>query len=175
MAINFTNLNELKMYIQAQINSVLKEEVVEAIKDEAIKQAKENVYPAYGMIGDGEPVIYHPQYDPDARRRYDDGGLIDRDNFEGTMPSDGTIEVRNIAKPAEWPNWDNKVSNLSELIEYGHGGSGGQYKYKKGKYTFGDFRQPRPFMGPAQEELASGNKLNNVIKEGLKRRGLTVK
>lgn len=163
MAINFTNLNELKMYIQTQINSVLKEEVVDEITGIATTMADSNVYGAYYNIYSHEPNMYE--------RRYGSGGLVDPDNFEGIMPGSGVIEVRNIAKP------DGAAFNLSELVEYGDGGGSGgaKYTYWKGVDTVGDFRDPRPFMGPTQEELAKGDTLKNIIKEGLERRGLTVK
>ena len=163
LAITFTNLNELKMYIQAQINSTLKEEVVDEITGIATTMAYNNVYGAYYNKYTHEPNMYV--------RRYGSGGLVDPDNFQGTMPESGVIEVRNITEP------DGGGFNLSELIEYGdgNGGDGAKYHYGKGVNTVGDFHDPRPFMGPTQEELAKGNTLKNIIKEGLKRRGLTVK
>ena len=163
MAITFTNLDELKMYIQAQINSVLKEEVVDEITGIATTMAYNNVYGAYYNKYTHEPNMYE--------RRYGSGGLVDPDNFEGTMPESGVIEVRNITSP------DGAAFNLSELIEYGDGGGsdGAKYHYWPGVDTVGDFRNPRPFMEPTQEKLAKGDTLKNIIKEGLKRRGLTVK
>ena len=166
MAINFTNLNELKMYIQAQINSTLENEVVDEVTNKAIEEARKNVYGAYYYSQTYEPVIYD--------RRYEDGGLIDPENFKGSMPQPGVIEIRNITPPH--PRYDlGNVFNLSELIEYGDGGPGGYYNFPKGEGTYGDFHPPRPFMNPTKEKLSKGDTLKNIIKEGLKRRGLTVK
>ena len=163
MTITLTNLSDLKMYIQAQINSTLKEEVVDEIAAIATTMAHSNVYSAYYNRQSHQPNMYE--------RRYGEGGLVDPDNFEGIMPKNGVIEVRNIAEP------DGGGFNLSELIEYGDGGGsdGAKYHYGKGANTVGDFHDPRPFMGPTQEELAKGDTLKNIIKEGLERRGLTVK
>ena len=42
MAITFINLDELKMYIQAQINSTLENEVVDEVTNKAIEEARKN-------------------------------------------------------------------------------------------------------------------------------------
>lgn len=167
MAIVFSNLGELKMYIQSQINGVLRSDVKDEVVNTAIRKARENVYGAYYNKDTHEPNMYV--------RRYENEGLIDRENFESTMPADGVLEVKNIAQPQPAEIWKNPVYNLSELIEYGHGGGGGEYQYKKGHNTIGDFRPPRPFINPAKEELSQGDTLKNIIKKGLKKSGLTVK
>lgn len=167
MAITFNNLSELKMYVQAQINGTLKSDVKDQVTDMAIQEARDSVYGAYYNKDTHEPNMYI--------RRYSNGGLIDVENFEGTMPSDGVFEIRNITQPQSAGHWDNPVYNLSELIEYGDGGTGGDYKYHKGDNTTGDFRPPRPFMEPTKEKLSKGNTLKDIIKKGLQRRGLTVK
>ena len=153
----------MKTHVQAQIDSVLKEEVVDEITGIATTMARNNVYGAYYNKHTHEPNMYV--------RRYGSGGLVDPDNFEGTMPESGVMEVRNIAAP------DGAAFNLSELIEYGNGGGsdGAKYDYSPGVDTVGDFRNPRPFMEPTQEQLARGDTLKNIIKKGLERRGLTVK
>ena len=161
MAIILNNLSDLKMYVQAQINATLRTDVKDKVTDMAIKEARENVYAAYYP-----PVIYN--------RRYESGGLIDPENFVGTMPQPGVIEIRNTTPPH--PNYDfGNVINLSELIEYGDGGPGGYYNFPKGKDTYGDFHPPRPFMNPTKEKLSKGDTLKNIIKNGLQRHGLTVK
>ena len=177
MSTVFTSLKQLQRYLEVQIEDTLLNDVKEKVIDNAINKAIENVYGAYGSNSTGQPNVYNPKYAPN-RRRYNGGGLIDRKNFEGIISTTGTLEIRNITKPeaapgADW-EWNNPVYNLSELIEYGHGGGGGYYAFGKGADTFGDFRPPRPFMIPTQDEFARGSTLKNIIKQGLKRHGLTV-
>lgn len=162
MGLTFTSVKGLEKYLQAQIDSVLLTEITEEATKTAIAHAHRNVYDAYWNQYTFEPNIYE--------RRYEKGGLIDPKNFEGKLVDTGTLEFRSIVQPQKKPEWDNVVHNLSELIEFGHSSRGGNYKYPKGKDTYGYFKPPRPFIGPTADTLSRPNVLKHYFVKGLKRR-----
>lgn len=167
MATIVTNLSALAQKINAQIDDVLSNEIMEATVKVAQVMGEAYVYGAYGSNKTGQPNMY-------VRRGDINGGLTDKESFVGMIPLPGTLEVRNVAKPNSNFPGRNKVSNLAQLVELGDG-NGGRYSYKKGEDTFGDFHDPRPFMENTQKEMGVGNTLNNLMKAGLKRRGLTIR
>ena len=159
MAITLTNLNDLKVYIQAQINSALADEVKTAVAETAEKVGLDVVYGAYQS-----PVIYE--------RRHGSGeSLLDPENFSGEVDN-GVLTVKSTAKPnySYYGANDYTIKSLAELVEYGNGYGGQRYSFPVKEIT-----EPRPFMAKTAEELGSNNALKEALKEGLKRRGLAVK
>lgn len=162
---DFKNVKQLHNYLQDAINDVLGTDMLKGVVQVAQIMGDLYVYKAYGSNITGEPNIY-------VRRKLDGGGLLDKENFIGTIISPGTLEVKNVAKPnAAFPG-RHKVKDLAQLVEYGDG-RGGRYSYKKGADTFGDFNQARPFMRATQKEFDLGNATRNFIVEKLEERGLT--
>ena len=167
MATIVTNLDALVGKLYATINDVLSDEVLTTAVKVAQILGEAYVYGAYGSNSTGKPNVY-------VRRGNDGGGLLDKESFVGMIPSSGMLEIRNVAKPnPDFPGRQ-KVKNLAQLVELGDG-NGGRYSYKKGEDTFGDFHDPRPFMENTQKEMGVGNTLTNLMKAGLKKRGLTVR
>lgn len=159
MAINFTNLNELKMYIQAQINSALADEVKTEVAETAERVGLGAVYGVYQS-----PAIYE--------RRHGSGeSLLDPENFSGEVDN-GVLTVKSTAAPNYSYHGANDytVKSLAELVEFGDGYNGQRYSFPVKEIT-----EPRPFMAKTTEELGSNNALKEALKKGLERRGLTVK
>ena len=166
MATIVTNLDALVGKLYATIDNVLSNEIMDASVKVAQIMGEVYVYGAYGSNSTGQPNMY-------VRRGDANGGLTDKESFTQAIAPRGTLDIRNIAKPnPDFPGRQ-KVKNLAQLVELGDG-NGGRYSYKKGEDTFGDFHDPRPFMETAQKEMGAGNTLANLMKAGLKKRGLTV-
>ena len=159
MAITFTNLNDLKVYIQAQIDSALVVDVKTEVAETAERVGRGVVYGAYQ-----NPVMYW--------RRHGSGeSLLDPENFSGEADN-GVLTVKSTATPNYSYNGANDytVKSLAELVEYGDG-----YKGQRYSFPVKEIKEPRPFMAETAEELESNNALKEALKNGLKRRGLTVK
>ena len=159
MAITFTNLNDLKMYIQAQIDSALVVDVKTEVAETAERVGRGVVYGAYQS-----PVMY-------GRRHGSGESLLDPENFSGEADN-GVLTVKSTATPNYSYNGANDytVKSLAELVEYGDG-----YKGQRYSFPVKEIKEPRPFMAETAEELESNNALKEALKNGLKRRGLTVK
>lgn len=154
----FKDLSAAIKYIKSAIDDTLENEVADAVKEEQTDAVKRVVYGAYGSKADGEPKQYV--------RRKESGGLADPNNMVPTVV-DGVLEVWNITPV------DNGYGNdgyLAGDIVY----SGGPYNYSKGKDTFGDFRQPRDFIGGTYENLRASKSYLTALKSGLQKRGLKV-
>ena len=159
MTITLTNLSDLKMYIQAQINSTLKDEIKAEVAETAGRIGLSVVYGAYQS-----PSIYN--------RRYGSGeSLLDPENFSGEVDN-GVLTVKSTATPDYSYHGENDytIKSLAELVEYGDGYNGQRYSF-----PVKEIKEPRPFMAKTAEELESNNALKEALKNGLKRRGLTVK
>ena len=158
MAITFTNLNDLKVYIQAQIDSALSDDVKTEVAKTAERVGLSVVYGAYQS-----PTIYE--------RRHGSGeSLLDPENFSGDADR-GVLTVKSTAKPnySYYGANDYTIKSLAELVEYGNGYGGQRYSYPVKEIV-----EPRPFMAKTAEELGRNNALKEALKKGLERRGLTV-
>ena len=158
MAITFTNLDELKMYIQAQINSALSDEVKTEVAETAERVGLGVVYGAYQS-----PAMYE--------RRHGSGeSLLDPENFSGEVDN-GVLTVKSTAAPNYSYHGANDytVKSLAELVEHGDGYNGQRYSFPVKEIT-----EPRPFMAKTAAEVESNNALKEALKKGLTRRGLTV-
>lgn len=141
-------LDGLKKRIAACINNALREEVTDAIRAEEQKKIDELVYDVYS------PKVYE--------RRDTDGGLIADENIVGTVKA-GTLSVANITPPNPYAR-DGATTNKSLIatIETGQG-----YDYEN--------PGPRPFIDATIDSLRASNKVEEALKNGLKRQGLIVK
>ena len=158
LEISFKNLNELKSYIQAQIDSTLAVEVKTEVAETAARVGRGVVYGAYP-----NPVMYE-------RRRGSGESLLDPENFVGEAVN-GVLTVKSTAEPnyAYGGASDYTVKSLAELVEYGDG-----YKGQRYSFPVKEIKEPRPFMAKTAEALEGNNVLKEALKKGLKRRGLTV-
>lgn len=96
-------------------------------------------------------------YDPKVyvRQGYN-GGLIDQDNIEVSMVDDNTLSVENIRFDGD--------REVAQIIETGRGYD----------YSFEYSGVLRPFTEETRKEMRNG-KAQNLMKQGLVKRGLTVK
>lgn len=152
------NLNELAKQLEKYVQSALKNEVTEKVKDVMQDKVQSEVYDAYTSYSD------HP--DAYVRRKENDG-LMDRDNMIGTV-NGNTLSVENVTRLSDTGYYE------AGLIEYGHDNGYGEYDYNPAENSVGDFRQPRPFLEETRIELANG-KAKESLKKGLKRQGINVK
>lgn len=142
-------LNGLKKKIEACVNKALREEVTDAIRKEEQEQIHENVYSEY------TPQVYE--------RRYFAGGLIADENIVGAVKA-GQLTVVNVTPPN--PNARDGATtdkNLVSVIETGVG------------YDYSPHPGSRPFIQPTIDSLRASNKVEESLKQGLRKQGLTVK
>jgi hypothetical protein len=149
--------------IRKKIDESLKAEVADAVRDEEMIAIATTVYAAYGNNSTGEPNVYE--------RRGSDGGLADPNNMPSEV-NDGTLRVWNItpANSEYPPDYGNDGFTAGEIVL-----NGGPYHHPKGANTFGDFHLPRDFIGATYSGLRSSKTHVSALKEGLTKRGLTVK
>ena len=154
-------LEKANKQIVQKINKALDDEVAEAVKQEEVETISEVVYGVY------TPKIY--------RRRGDLGGMADIYNIDHTVHN-GTLKVVNNTDPNPGGTMNNDAVTvgkyLDQLIEYGHGGSGGFYDFPKRGAAF---MKPRPFTKETIKHLAQNKAHVDALRNGLKRRGLKVK
>jgi hypothetical protein len=144
----FKNLADLEKYLKKEIDSVLKDDVIDAVRDAQQRAIQEVVYDSY------VPEIYE--------RRERDGGLQDSSNMVGSV-DDGVLIVENITPFNEDYGMSKFApSSLTELVI--RGGKG--YLYN------GDFRRPRDFLTKTVKILEENQAVQKTIKFSLKRRGI---
>lgn len=153
------NFSELAKLIQKKIDSALRNEVTEKVKDVMQDKVQSEVYDVYTSNSDH----------PDAYiRREEDSGLKDRDNMIGIV-KDGVLSVENVTRMQDTGYYE------AGLIEYGNNAGYGNYDYSPAKNSVGDFRQSRPFIEETRRELDRTDVHVEAMKKGLKRQGLDIK
>jgi hypothetical protein len=113
--------------------------------------AEEVIRTMQEKIEDEVYSVYEPRV---YERQGYQGGLVDPKNIEVTVESDNTIAVENIRFDGD--------REVAQIVESGQG------------YQF-DFPYngaPRPFTEKTREELQSTDRLNQAMKQGLKKRGI---
>lgn len=156
MNVTFQSLAQLKRYLEVQIEDTLMSDVKDEVANMIEESGLENVYAVY------TPRVYR-------RRRETGGSLLDPKNYVGET-NNGELTITSTASPDYGYKGinDYTVKSLAELVEYGHGYNGQYYSYPFEKMG------PRPFIKPTIDKLAEGNTLKDIVKNGLKRHGLTV-
>ena len=144
-------LNGLKKKIEACVNKALREEVTDAIRKEEQDKIKQEVYSAYNPP--------NPVYE----RRYHSGGLIADENIVGTVRG-GKLTVVNNTPPN--PNARDGATTNKDLVSVIETGVGYDYTPHPGA---------RPFIQPTIDSLRASNKVEESLKQGLKKQGLNVK
>lgn len=150
--------------VQSQVDSVLSNEVFEAVKEEESAAIDAEVYGVY------TPKKY--------RNRGLGAGMADPSNIvmDGGSASNGKLIVKNITEPNPTGCEDNwRVTtdkNLPELIEYGHGYKSMGYDFPRNGQRY---MEPRPFTKKTIENLKVNKAHIEAMKTGLKKRGLNIK
>lgn len=160
---SFKDLKSLFSYIEKNIESIMANEVSEAVKDEMQRQVFDVVYQAYP----------EPKYPIEYERRgwkEGSGGLADREVMEATVIKgrDGiTLSVVNMARGS-----DNEQLLLAPLVEYGDGVYGYyDYPYNQDN-TAWKFLSPRPFIEATRESLKESGLHAEVLKQELNKKGI---
>lgn len=146
---NFSNLNELKKYLQEQITDSLKTDVSEKSIELMEEHIKKDVYEAY------------TPYSTDSRTPYYKRTYKLLNSNETNMIDDNTLELTNTRSEEERDRY------IVSVIEYGKG------------YEWGYTRNldeeigERPFIENTAKDLKDG-KAKDFMAEALKKRGLNV-
>lgn len=153
-------LERINRQLAPKINDVLAHEVADAVREQEADAIRDVVYGAY------TPKLYH--------RRGDIDGLADPYNITAEVQN-GTLIVKNEAlpNPGDTLNDDAVTTgkHLDELVEFGHGGSGGFYDFPKSGAAF---MRPRPFTAETKARLKRSKKHVKSFLQGLKKRGVDI-
>lgn len=154
-------LERIAAKLAPKIDDALEHEVADAIREEEAETIAEVVYGVY------TPKMY--------RRRGDMGGFADPYNIEAEVKN-GRLTVKNTTEPNPGGTLNDDAvttgKHLDELIEYGHGSSGGFYDFPK---RGASFMKPRPFTAKTIEHLRKNKAHLDALKAGLKRLGIKTK
>jgi hypothetical protein len=159
----FKNLTELNKYLNQQMRDVMNNEMAQMVKTKESESVEKNVYQAY-TPNNGEPFVY--------QRRRENGGLADTKNM--------MHQVKNVANGVEL-SVENRTKGkddkfqLDTLIEYGDGTDGKEYEYKSNRDGTADqYLRARPFTERTEEAIAQSNEHVQIMRNGLKTRGIGV-
>lgn len=159
----FKSLTELNKYLNTQMRSVMENEMAQMVKKEESDSVQKNVYQQY-QPNNGEPYIYE--------RRKENGGLADKSNMKSkvkNVPNGLELSVENITKGK-----DDKF-RIDDLVEYGDGTNGKEYEYKDNRSdTADEYLRARPFTEKTAENILQSNAHVQVMKNGLKAKGIDV-
>lgn len=143
MSRDFNSIEELFANVTNDFIKVMKNEVTEEFKDKHQEVIEEVVYNVY------DPINY--------LRRYENDGLLDRDNMKSKVTKKGDLielEFTNETTVSPYTYDSNRGDRLDEIIEHG---TGGVYEYS----------QPRPFMEETQKRVDSNRILEKCLKSKL--------
>ena len=143
MSKDFDSIEKLFTSISNDFIKVMKNEVTEEFKDKHQEVIEEVVYNVY------DPIDYP--------RRYENDGLLDRDNMKSKVKKIGDfieLEFENETTVSPYTYDSNRGDRLDEIIEYG---TGGIYEYS----------QPRPFIEETQKRVDSERILEKCLKSKL--------
>lgn len=162
------NLKELERELKKRVENALVTEVSDVVTDVMYQHIGLDVYDVYNPI----------EYD----RRFDEDGLLDRNNILPVLQGDMKLSVKNItlgnkhvnlrkyyksggylSTPIISKNYNKPIANV---IETGQG-----YDVHRWEYD----GVPRPFMKNTHDDLKDNHYHTIALKEGLKRQGLEVK
>lgn len=157
----FKNLNSALKHVQKIVNETLLNEVTNAVKVAEIEHVMDDVYtrPTSGAY----------------KRRYADGGLGDVNNLKESLASDGVLVVSNETPFNPYLNGVDASGGLSlnsgnaldGLVNFGDGWHDYYYDYS--------MCGPTNFIEKAVDDLKSSGEHVKAMKDGLQKRGLTVK
>ena len=128
---------------QQDLNEVLLGDAAEAVKDIMQQKLDQNVY------------SYDASDQAMATRRYDDGGLADRENMVAHVEPGLTLVVEDVAPFQEAGEY--KGIDLSDVVQkalHGYNQPG-----------------PRPFTADTESECITSGSVLNAINNGLRQRG----
>lgn len=143
-------MSSLIAYLQPIINEVLLDEVSDTVRDEIESSAIEVILNA------GEPIWYNRR---SSTNSLGSGGIADKTEMDTILISNGVIEVvDNASSSRPW----NNGRTLAENLEYGYNDMNNWWD------------QPRPFIQQSRENLEQNKNHVRSMRDGLRKRGLTV-
>ena len=156
-------LGKLQKQLALKINSALSKEVLQAVNDAEGKVLYEEVYrmPTSGRY----------------ERRWDNSGLLDPDNIQGSV-TDGTLAVVNATKPNPYLNGVNRYGSVSStpgsaslagIVEHG------VYNPHGAGYDYWRDAEARPFTAKTAEDIKRSCAHASALRKGLQRQGVKVK
>ena len=148
----YSSLTELFASLQQSINETMVDEVATVAKETMQAEVQNTVYSVYN------PKMYE--------RRYDQGGLIDEENYHAELVADGTVAITNDTPINEVYGGDDSMSLTEQIIE------GKGYNYGNGSEPYA---QPRDFISATEEDLIKTGAHVEALKVGLSKRGFEVK
>lgn len=141
--------------IRPKIDNALSKEVAKVVKETQAQSARTQVYGVYS------PVMY-------PRR----GSLSDQGQMTATVAG-GVLTVRSTATPSSFSIPAGRATtgkNLVQLVEGGHGASGG-YDFPTNR----NYMYPRPFITITAAQLEGSRQHISALRSGLIRQGLKVR
>ena len=149
----YSSYEALFAALQQSINETMVDEVATSAKETMQAEIQDVVYGVY------TPKVYE--------RRYDNGGLIDEENYHSELVADGTVAITNDT-PINDVYGGTEPPSLAEQIITGQG-----YNYQG--YGSGAYLQPRDFISATEEALIQTGAHVEALKTGLTKRGFEVK
>lgn len=145
---SFDSLKDLERYVNIKIKNSLQNEVFKEVKETMQEHIQKDVYGAYTPYStDGVT----PHYERTHK-------LLD--SIEQIMENDNTLVVENTRK-----------ENGRDIVEVIENGKGYQWGYKR---NLDEEIGSRPFVGNTRDELRNSNKVEQAMKNGLRKQGLEV-
>ncbi|PAV30164.1 hypothetical protein CIL05_06770 [Virgibacillus profundi] len=159
-----SNLAELNEYLKTQLSSVMKQELAQVVKETESDMVEKEVYNRYKPSPKGKPWTYQ-------RRGTDkgSGGLGDIENMKAeTAPTLTGVELTVTNTTTGQQDTDMQIA---DLVEGGDNTNGKEYKHKGD--GSGEYLEARPFQKETLRELQESGKAVDVLKKGLRARGLS--
>jgi hypothetical protein len=155
---NFKSWKSLDKYLKKSIKSAFYEDTAKKVKDEMFQNILNEVYAKYN------PRVYE--------RRYDNDGLMDRNNIVMKPKRNNGMEIYNIAKRKDY----NTNLYLAPLIEYGQRKAKSNnivgYRYP---YPHLSYYKARPFVGKTREDLKKYKSHIKAFRFALRKLGIYTK
>ena len=147
MSDTFDTIAELREALLKDMRNAVIKEVVKEMKDIEREVIEERVYAVFS------PKVY--------KRRYENGGLMDKENMleeVSISQNDITVEITNLTQgnPTYRNFWD---SDIQELIETGN------YMWN------GQMPPPRPFIDETQSVIDTTDRIDRAIERALSNLG----
>lgn len=143
-------MKELQNALQDKIDYALLTGVSDTVSEVMTDHIIRDVYDVYN------PLLY--------LRRYNQGGLLDKNNINSSIEED-TLIVENNTKGNPYLLSASKGKEIVEIIETGNG-----YDFENWEY----YGIPRPFIQNTRDDLKANKYHVKALKQGLKKQGLEV-
>lgn len=156
----FKSIGELEKYLKTEIQDCLEYEVAEEVKSAMSMWAEIDVYAAYP-----DPKSYERRGSLTNKLLYDS---------ESTGKMKITVKPSIPFNPYLATEDEETGMGLERLVTYGQG-AGGNYGWKEPRGREPTYKQPRPWIPDAMDDLKSSGSAAAALAMGLQGKGITVK